>query len=119
MKHFLLPMVLLTMLTLTFCTTSKNTASSKGKKMPAPAYTYTGNIAPILQERCTPCHFPGGRVKFLDTYGAVSSNIDDIIRRIELPRDSVGFMPFKAKKEPLSDSLIMVIKTWKETGMAN
>ena len=45
--------------------------------------------------------------------------LNDIIRRIELPRDSMDFMPFKSKKEPLSDSLILVIKTWKETGMAN
>ena len=44
-------------------------------------------------------------------------NIDDIIRRVKLPHDHPEFMPFKSKKEPLSDSLINVLVVWKEQGM--
>lgn len=93
----------------------------KGKKdaPPVVVVSYAKDVAPILIDRCTPCHFPdGGKKKFLDTYTAVSTNIDDIIYRIELPADSSKFMPFKSKKPPLSDSLIQVFKLWKETGMA-
>lgn len=99
-----------------FCTTTKNLA---GKKTDVPAYTYVNDIAPIMIQRCTPCHFPEtGKKKPLDTYVAVSTTIDDILTRVQLPHDDPKFMPFKSKKEPLSDSLIMVIKIWKEQGMS-
>ena len=99
---------------LPYCKTSKQAA---GKKMPA--VTYTADVAPIIADRCTPCHFPEtGKKKLLDTYTAVKTNIDDMLMRVQVPKDDPKFMPFKSKKEPLSDSLIMVLKTWKETGMA-
>src|SRR5690349_12122235 len=88
--------VLLCVIALPFCSTSKKTMGDK--KMTEPSVSYATDIAPIMAERCTPCHFPnGGKKKFLDTYAAVSENIDDIIRRIDLPVDSAGFMPFKSK----------------------
>jgi hypothetical protein len=72
-----------------------------------------------MAERCTPCHFPdGGKKKFLDTHTAVRDNIEDILYRIQLPIDSSDFMPWKSKKPPLSDSLVQVIRVWKDTGMA-
>lgn len=80
--------------------------------------SYTTDVAPMLQMHCTPCHFPdGGKRKFLDTHAAVKDNIDDILHRVQLPQDSSAFMPFKLKKTPLSDSMVMVLKAWKETGM--
>lgn len=116
MNRLALLSVFLMILVLPFCTTSKKAAGNHKKE--APKISYAVDIAPIMQERCTPCHFPdGGKRKFLDTYAAVSANIDDILYRIELPADSTGFMPFKSKKEPLSDSLIQVIKLWKEQQM--
>ena len=89
------------------------------KNMTEPKVSYVTDIAPIIAERCSPCHFPGGKKLFLDTYAAVSENFDDIIRRVELPVDAEGFMPFKSKKEPLSDSLIHVLKVWKSQKMPN
>lgn len=101
---------------LTYCTTTKNVAA---KKQDAPTYTYTADVAPILIHRCTPCHFPDtGRKLPLNTYTAVHDNIDAVIARVSLPHDDPKFMPFRNKKEPLSDSLIMVLKVWKEEGMA-
>ena len=83
-----------------------------------PQYDYVTDVAPIIKDRCTPCHFPeSGKKKQLDSYTAVSTNIDDILTRVQLPHTDPKFMPFKSKKEPLSDSLVMVIKLWKEGGM--
>lgn len=82
--------------------------------MKEPVVTYATDVAPIIQDRCTPCHFPEtGKKKFLDTYVAARDNIDSILYRVQLPKDHPKFMPFKSKKEPLSDSLINVLKLWK------
>jgi len=117
MKRITILSLFLAIVCLPFCTTSKKAAGDK--KMTEPTVSYVTDVAPILQERCTPCHYPGGKKKFLDTYAAVSENIDDIIHRVELPVDAEGFMPFKSKKEPLSDSLINVLKVWKSQKMPN
>jgi hypothetical protein len=110
--------ILIAIVALPFCTTSKKAAGAK--EMEKPKVSYAADVSPILQERCTPCHFPdGGKRRFLDTYTAVSDNIDEILYRVQLPVDSVGFMPFKSKKTPLSDSLIQVIKLWKTQNMPN
>jgi hypothetical protein len=109
---------LIAVFALPFCTTSRKAARSKGKDETMTSYAV--DISPILQDRCTPCHFPGGgKRKFLDTYAAVSGNIDEILYRVQLPADSLDFMPFKSKKAPLSDSLIQVIKLWKAQNMPN
>jgi hypothetical protein len=49
----------------------------------------------------------------------VSNNIDEILVRVQLPHDHDKFMPFKMKREPLSDSLVQVFKLWKQQGMPN
>jgi hypothetical protein len=90
------------------------------KKMKEPALTYEADVAPIFATHCTPCHFPpNGQKKPLNTYEAVRDNVDAILYRVQLPHDDPKFMPFKMKKEPLSDSLINVIKLWKEEGFGN
>ena len=114
MKKFTLLFLLSAVLALPFCTTSKKAA---GKKM-TPTYAYDTDIAPILMTHCTPCHFPPQGQKLpLNSFTAVHDNIDFILYRVQLPHDDPKFMPFKMKKEPLSDSLIMVLKVWKEHGM--
>jgi hypothetical protein len=76
------------------------------------------DISPVMQIHCSPCHFPEtGKKKFLDTYTATRDNIDSILYRVQLPPDNPKFMPFKSKKEPLSDSLIQIFKLWKVQGM--
>ena len=103
---------------LQFCSSSRSAADSKSKA-DATTVTYANDVAPIMVDRCAPCHFPdGGKVKFLDTYGAVSNNIGDILERVGMAPHEEGFMPFESKREPLSDSLIMVLKTWQASGMA-
>jgi|SRR5687767_5879303 len=109
MKNFILLIIVSASLILSFCTTTKN-ASGKVSTL-----SYTADVAPIIQDRCTPCHFPDtGKKKFLDTYQAAKENVDSILYRVQLPVSHPKFMPFKSKKEPLSDSLINIIKLWKE-----
>jgi len=116
MKKFTLLFLLASIMVLPFCTTSKNAAGNK--KAPAPTYAYDTDIAPILMAHCSPCHYPPQGQKLpLNSYQAVHDHIDDMLARVQLPQDNIKFMPFKVKKEPLSDSLIMVIKVWKEGGM--
>ncbi|HJW29643.1 MAG TPA: hypothetical protein VJ508_10455 [Saprospiraceae bacterium] len=114
-KYALLLLTAVTLLALPFCTTSKGAA---GKKKKAHVMVYDQDIAPILQVHCTPCHFPpGGQKKPLNTYEALRDNIDAVLFRVQLPQTDPKFMPFKMKKEPLSDSLIQVIKLWRDAGM--
>ncbi len=112
---YLVLFLLLGCLALQFCATGKRSTAAKMSK-PVPGYAE--DVAPVMKAHCSPCHFPdGGKKKFLDTYAAVRDNIDEIIYRVQLPRDSMRFMPFKGKKEPLSDSLIQVLREWKNTGL--
>lgn len=98
---------------LQYCCSTKNIAAAK-----EPAVSYQTDIAPIMQSRCSPCHFPDkGKVKPLDTYTAVKTNFTNIIKRVQLAKEDARFMPFKSKKEPLSDSLIAVFKKWQQQNM--
>ena len=116
MKYLLVLFTLSLLIILPFCTTSRKARGGKNEAR----VSYTTDVAPVMQVHCTPCHFPdGGKMKFLDTYTAVSNSIDDILYRVQLPSDSTRFMPFKSKKEPLSDSLIQVFKLWKSQQMPN
>ncbi|MBS1509538.1 MAG: hypothetical protein JST86_01760 [Bacteroidetes bacterium] len=96
---------------LQFCNSSK-------KITKATPLSFGKDILPIMQNSCTPCHFPpDGRKKPLNTYDAVKANIDDVIARVKLPVSANGFMPFKSKKPPLSDSLIHILEQWKAQNM--
>ncbi|RYY71690.1 MAG: cytochrome c [Chitinophagaceae bacterium] len=95
-----------------YCSGSKKAAAPKE---PVPTYTYTGNVQSLVTEKCSPCHIAGkGNKLSLDNMDAMKTNIDDIIRRIELNPGERGFMPFKHAK--LSDTAINIIKTWKAEG---
>lgn len=90
---------------------------SSKKAVDARPVSYEQDVFPIMQARCTPCHFPEkGKKKMLDTYQATRDNINDIITRVTLPQEHREFMPYKLKKEPLSDSMVNVLISWKEQG---
>jgi hypothetical protein len=98
-------------LTLSYCTASKKAAKKK------PKMNYEANVQAIIEGSCSPCHIPakGGRKKPLDNYAAVTKNIDEILRRVQLNPTDRGFMPDRRPK--LSDSTINVLKQWKTDGM--
>ena len=103
----------LTLFFLVQCSSGK-----KAGKASAPRITYENSLTPIIMDNCVPCHVPakGGNKKPYDNYQNVKTDIDEIIRRIELEPGQRGFMPFK-KQAKLSDSLINVFKQWKDTGL--
>ena len=80
--------------------------------------SYTNNIQTLIVGNCSPCHIPekGGRKKAYDNYANVKTDIDEIVRRMELNPNEKGFMPFK-KETKLSDSTIAAFKQWKADGL--
>ncbi|MBL7739444.1 MAG: hypothetical protein JNK14_09500 [Chitinophagaceae bacterium] len=94
------------------CSGSKKATASK-----PPPYTYESNVKTAIEAYCTPCHIPskGGNKKSYDNFANVKSDIDEIIRRIEMNPGDRGYMPFKKPK--LADSSIAVFKKWKEDGL--
>ncbi|MBK9983302.1 MAG: hypothetical protein IPP15_13050 [Saprospiraceae bacterium] len=80
--------------------------------------SYQKDISPIVMAHCSPCHFPDSGKKLpLNTYEAMTTNIEKVLFRVQLPLTDEKFMPWKSKKEPLSDSLIQVIKLWRDQAM--
>lgn len=103
----------LTLFFLVQCSSAK-----KAGKASAPPITYENTLTPIIMSNCVPCHIPekGGFKKPYDNYKSVKTDIDEIIRRIELEPGQRGFMPFK-KQAKLPDSVINVFKQWRDTGL--
>jgi thioredoxin-related protein len=121
MKNFTRPLfyvfVLLASISLQFCGTPKNMNTNAALKSAEPLVSYENQILPIMVESCTPCHFPDqGKKKFLDTYAATKSNIQDILMRVELPSDDPKFMPFKSKKPALTAEQVNMLKSWVAQG---
>jgi mono/diheme cytochrome c family protein len=96
------------------CSGSKKATASAPP--PPVASNYETNVKTVIEANCSPCHIPakGGNKKAYDNFANVKTDIDDIIRRIELNPTDRGFMPFKHPK--LSDSTIAVFKKWKTDG---
>jgi hypothetical protein len=90
-------------------------ATSSVPPPPAPL-TYEANVKSVIGAYCGPCHISGqGNKKPYDNYANVKSDIDDILRRIQLNPADRGFMPFKKAK--LTDSTIAIFKQWKTDGL--
>ena len=90
----------------------QNCSSSKKLKAP-PVVSFDKDVVPILQARCTPCHFPpNGNKEPLNTYDAVKKNFANVIMRVKLSPTDGKFMPWKGKKPALNDSLINVLAQW-------
>lgn len=114
-KLFLLSGAALTVFILANCSSSRKAAS---KTTEAAKLTYSSNVQAVITTYCSPCHIPakGGNKKPYDNYANVKTDIDEIIRRIELNPGEKGFMPFR-KPAKLSDSTIAVFKQWKTDGL--
>ncbi len=112
-KIFMLSVLGTAVLFFSNCGTSKKAASA-----PPPKLTYETNLQAVIQANCTPCHIPakGGNKRPYDNFANVKTDIDEMIRRIELNPGDRGFMPFR-KSAKLSDSTINVFKQWKADGL--
>ena len=92
--------------------------SKKATAAASATLSYEKDIVAVMKTSCSPCHFPpDGQKEPLDSYDAVSKNINEIIERVRLPQTDNKFMPFRNKKPALSDSVINVLAQWKEQGM--
>ena len=111
-KYLILTGMVVGALVFANCNAPKKTAATEVPKM-----TYASHITTTVNTYCTPCHVPskGGNKKPYDNFANVKSDIDEIIRRIELNPGDRGYMPFKKAK--LSDSTIAIFKQWKADGM--
>jgi hypothetical protein len=96
-----------------------NYLSSCSKNDPSPAdpiITYNAHIKPLIASRCTPCHLPPDGFKtWFNTYDATKQNIDEMIKRIQLPASDTLSMPWKKAK--LSAAEIQKFIKWKEDGL--
>lgn len=112
-KYFILTGAIVAVLVFTNCNPAKKTTATV-----VPKSTYEGNVATAIMNNCVPCHIPakGGSKKAYDNYASVKTDIDEMIKRIELNPTDKGFMPFK-KTEKLNDSTIAVFIKWRDEGM--
>jgi len=79
--------------------------------------TYTNDIVPLMQAKCTPCHLPskGGRKADFENYEGAKKYGADMLARVMLNPGDRGFMPFKHDKLPAEE--IAIIKNWVDGGM--
>ncbi len=112
-KYIVLLGVAFAAVVLSNCSSAKKTAMAE-----APKTTYASNVSTVIMNSCSPCHIPakGGNKKPYDNFANVKTDIDEIIRRIELEPTIRGFMPFK-QTEKLSDSTIALFKKWRDDGL--
>ena len=118
-KYSLLIALAAASMVLTYCSHSKKTTTTAtDTKVEAPKSTYASGLSTVIMNNCAPCHIPakGGNKKAYDNFANVKTDIDEIIRRIEMNPTDRGFMPFR-KPAKLSDSEIAVFKQWKADGL--
>ncbi len=110
-KYFTLIVLVTTVFILSNCHTARKAMKE------IPKLTFETNLKLVIAGNCTPCHIPakGGNKKPFDNYENVKTNIDEMIRRIELAPAEKGFMPFKRAK--LSDSTVAIFKQWRTDGL--
>jgi len=112
-KLFIVTSLLLSVLIFSDCSSSRKAARIK-----IPKLNYETNMVSVISDNCSPCHIPAkkGFKKPFDNYANVKTDIDEIIRRIELNPTDKGFMPFK-RTTKLSDSIINIFKKWRNDGL--
>lgn len=81
------------------------------------ATTYTADVLPLIQMKCTPCHLPtkGGFKANFENYASAAKYGADMVTRVQLNPGDKGFMPFKHEK--LTAEEIAVFKKWVDGGM--
>lgn len=110
-----IPFVLTLIVLVIFAACSKKSNPSKTEKIILT--TYTVDIIPLLQAKCTPCHLPskGGNKTDFENYESAKKHGPDMLARIQLSPGDKGFMPFKHAKLPVEE--IAVIKKWIDQGL--
>lgn len=112
-KLFTITTLMLSAFLFQYCSSSKKTASAA-----ATTLSFNKDVMPIMQESCSPCHFPpDGNKEPLNTLESVKTNIDHVIERVKLPKEDRRFMPMMSKKPALTTEQIALLEKWKAEGM--
>lgn len=91
----------------------------KGDASASATVTYSKHIEPIMQAKCTPCHYPErGKADMLDTYASVRKHINGIIHRVQLDPTDYDYMPYNQKKPAVTEAELALFQQWKAEGFA-
>lgn len=79
--------------------------------------TFTADILPLVQAKCTPCHLPskGGNKGSFETYESAKKYAAEMLTRVMTAPGQRGFMPKNHDK--LADTEIALIKKWIDQGL--
>ncbi len=110
MKKIPFALVLMIIAVIAACTKK----ASPAKIIPT---TYTVDILPLIQAKCTPCHLPGkgGFKANFENYESAKKYGAEMLDRVMIAPGQRGFMPFKHEK--LADTEIALIKKWIDQGL--
>ena len=113
MKKIILLLLVAGIAVFTACSKKSNVGKAP-KVIPT---TYVADIVPLLQSKCTPCHFPskGGFKANFENYESAKKYSADMLARVQLNPGDRGFMPFKHEK--LTAEEIVIIKKWVDQGL--
>ncbi|MDZ4794901.1 MAG: hypothetical protein SGI83_11535 [Bacteroidota bacterium] len=111
-KYFVLSGIVIAALIFANCNSARKATAAA-----IPKSTYATDVTALVTSYCTPCHIPdkGGNKKPYDNFANAKTDIDEMIRRIEMNPGEKGYMPFKKPK--LNDSTIMAFKKWRDDGL--
>jgi len=112
MKKITFGLILVAVIVFTACTKK----ASPGKTVEKTT-SYTTDIVPLLQAKCTPCHLPskGGNKANFENYEGAKKYGTAMLERVMLNPGDRGFMPFKHAKLPEAE--IAIIKKWIDQGL--
>jgi len=118
MKQLFAAITLVTFIIFASCAKKTAPAGSTAEAPKPKSTSYTTDVLPLLQARCTPCHFPskGGNKANFETYATASKFGAAMLERIQKNPGERGFMPMRNPK--LSEADITTIKKWVEGGLA-
>lgn len=119
MKQLFAALTLVTLIIFASCAKKTTSAGSSTTEAAKPkATSYTTDVLPLLQAKCTPCHFPskGGNKANFETYATASKYGAAMLERVQKNPGERGFMPMRNPK--ISETEIATIKKWIEGGLA-
>ena len=117
MKIFSLFLTLIIIISFAACSKKSNPGKTAAEEVKVKLTTYSGDILPLLQAKCSPCHMPskGGNKANFENYESAKKYGAEMLARVQLNPGDRGFMPFKHEK--LSAEEIVLIKKWVDQGL--
>ncbi len=117
-KYFILSAVAVAAIVFANCNPGKKVTDGTDNPPPVAKSTYEGTLSTVIVANCSPCHIPAknGKKKAYDNFANVKTDIDEMIKRMELNPTDRGFMPFKGTAK-LPDSTINHFKKWRDDGL--